>query len=53
MESSGLRGTEFDEKGPDVDSIKHEFSEQGQTCHFGWIRRRCEEIRFNEWAGKG
>ena len=53
MESSGLEVQEFDEKGPDVDSIKHEFNEARANLSF-WMDKaeQGRECRFNEWAGK-
>ena len=53
MESSGLEVQEFDEKGPDVDSIKHEFNEARANLSF-WMDKaeQARECRFNEWAGK-
>ena len=52
-ETSGLEVQEFDEKGPDVDAIKHEFNDAKANLSF-WMDKAEEarECRFNEWAGK-
>ena len=52
-EGSGLEVQEFDEKGPDVDAIKHEFNDAKANLSF-WMDKAEEarECRFNEWAGK-
>ena len=50
MESSGLEVQEFDEKGPDVDSIKHEFNEARANLSF-WMDK-AEQAR-ERWKTRG
>ena len=47
MSENGLEVQEFDEKGPDVDAIKHEFNDAKANLSF-WMDK-AEEARDRDW----